>query len=109
MTGGAGDDTYIVDDFGDVVIEGVNSGTDVVRTSLSSYDLTDNVEELVFTGSAVLSVPVMPLQIPSRAVLVTTICLVWAVTTSCLVVSGMTSSMAEMALITCKVVLATMS
>lgn len=51
MTGGAGDDTYIVDDFGDVVIEGVNSGTDVVRTSLSSYDLTDNVEELVFTGN----------------------------------------------------------
>lgn len=51
MTGGAGDDTYIVDDFGDVVIEGVNGGTDVVRTSLSSYDLTDNVEELVFTGS----------------------------------------------------------
>ena len=51
MTGGAGDDTYIVDDFGDVVIEGVNGGTDVVRTSLSSYDLTDNVEELVFTGN----------------------------------------------------------
>lgn len=51
MTGGAGDDTYIVDDFGDVVIEGVNGGTDVVRTNLSSYDLTDNVEELVFTGS----------------------------------------------------------
>lgn len=51
MTGGTGDDTYIVDDFGDVVIEGVNGGTDVVRTNLSSYDLTDNVEELVFTGS----------------------------------------------------------
>ena len=51
MTGGAGDDTCIVDDFGDVVIEGVNGGTDIVRTGLSSYDLTDNVEELVFTGS----------------------------------------------------------
>lgn len=51
MTGGTGNDTYIVDDFGDVVIEDLNGGTDIVRTTLSSYDLTDNVEELVFTGN----------------------------------------------------------
>ncbi|GDX03920.1 peroxidase family protein [Buttiauxella sp. A111] len=51
MTGGAGNDTYIVDNAGDVVIEGANGGTDVVRTNLSSYDLTDNVEELVYTGT----------------------------------------------------------
>lgn len=40
-----------MNDVGDVVIEGLNGGTDVVRTSLSSYDMTGNVEELVFTGS----------------------------------------------------------
>ncbi|WFW11104.1 heme peroxidase [Citrobacter freundii] len=51
MTGGVGNDTYIVNDVGDVVIEGLNGGTDVVRTSLGSYDLTANVEELVFTGN----------------------------------------------------------
>ena len=50
MAGGAGNDTYIVDNAGDIVIEGLNAGTDIVRTSLASYDLTDNIEELVFTG-----------------------------------------------------------
>ena len=50
LAGGAGNDTYIVDDAGDMVIEEVNGGTDVVQTNLGSYDLTDNVEDLTFTG-----------------------------------------------------------
>jgi serralysin len=45
MSGGAGDDIYIVDNPGDVVIEGVNQGYDTVYASIS-YALTDNVEAL---------------------------------------------------------------
>lgn len=50
MAGGAGNDTYIVDNFGDNVIEAFNAGNDIVQTALANYDLTDNVEELVYTG-----------------------------------------------------------
>ncbi|MBB4294141.1 serralysin, partial [Rhizobium leguminosarum] len=52
LIGGAGNDTYIVDDLADVVTEGVNAGTDLVRTTLSSYTLGNNVENLTYTGSA---------------------------------------------------------
>jgi serralysin len=55
MQGGAGNDTYIVDNAGDVVIENVNQGTDTVRTSLNTYTLTANVENLTFTGAGAFS------------------------------------------------------
>lgn len=51
MTGGSGDDVYLVDNAKDVVKEDLNSGTDVVQTTLQSYTLTNNVETLVFTGT----------------------------------------------------------
>ena len=51
MAGGAGNDTYIVDRAGDVVIEEVAGGTDVVNAAVS-YTLSDNVENLVLTGTA---------------------------------------------------------
>ena len=51
MTGGLGNDTYIVDDAGDVVTEAFNEGTDNVQASIS-YALTANVENLTLTGSA---------------------------------------------------------
>jgi len=51
MLGGAGDDTYLVDNVGDVVTEMANEGTDTVRTSLASYTLKGNVENLVYTGT----------------------------------------------------------
>ncbi|ANL26641.1 serralysin-like metalloprotease domain-containing protein [Rhizobium phaseoli] len=53
LIGGAGNDTYIVDNAGDVITEGVNEGTDLIRTTLSSYALTNiaNVEDLTFSGS----------------------------------------------------------
>ena len=51
MVGGNGNDTYIVDDAGDVVVEQAGGGTDLVRTSLSSYALGANVENLTFTGT----------------------------------------------------------
>jgi len=51
MLGGAGNDTYIVDNVGDTVIENLNEGTDAVQTSLNSYTLGANVENLTFTGT----------------------------------------------------------
>ncbi|WP_244956111.1 M10 family metallopeptidase C-terminal domain-containing protein, partial [Rhizobium changzhiense] len=53
LIGGAGSDTYIVDDLADVVTEGLNAGTDLIRTVLSSYALTNiaNVENLAFIGA----------------------------------------------------------
>ena len=52
LIGGAGDDVYIVDNPGDQVIETANGGyRDEVRTSLNTYVLSDNVENLTFTGT----------------------------------------------------------
>ena len=51
MIGGVGNDTYIVDNAGDVVTEAVGEGTDTVQTS-ASYTLGANVENLTLTGSA---------------------------------------------------------
>ncbi|HEX7826398.1 MAG TPA: hypothetical protein VF477_15965, partial [Mycobacterium sp.] len=52
LVGGAGDDVYIVDDAGDVVVEYPNEGNDRVETSLLSYTLSDDVEQLTYTGTA---------------------------------------------------------
>ncbi|HEY8260713.1 MAG TPA: calcium-binding protein, partial [Methylosinus sp.] len=51
MLGGTGDDTYLVDNAGDIVIESLDEGIDNVQSSIS-YTLTDNVENLILTGSA---------------------------------------------------------
>jgi trimeric autotransporter adhesin len=51
LQGGTGNDTYVVDNAGDLVTEAANAGTDTVQSSIS-YTLTDNVENLVLTGSA---------------------------------------------------------
>ncbi|HBX53801.1 MAG TPA: heme peroxidase [Pseudomonas sp.] len=51
MSGGVGNDTYEVTDADDQVVEGAGQGTDTVWTSLSSYTLTANVENLMFGGS----------------------------------------------------------
>jgi Ca2+-binding RTX toxin-like protein len=51
MAGGLGDDTYVVDDIGDVVTEGSSEGTDAVLAS-ATYTLGANVENLTLTGSA---------------------------------------------------------
>jgi len=49
MVGGAGNDTYIVDNINDVIVEDVNAGTDSVQSSVT-YTLSDNVENLTLTG-----------------------------------------------------------
>ncbi len=51
MTGGAGDDTYAVDSVGDQVNEVADAGIDRVVTTLASYTLGANVENLTFAGS----------------------------------------------------------
>ena len=52
MVGGLGDDTYVVDATGDVVTEAAGQGTDLVQTTLSSYTLASNVENLTFTNTS---------------------------------------------------------
>ncbi|MBS1191826.1 MAG: hypothetical protein H6R10_3618 [Rhodocyclaceae bacterium] len=54
MNGGIGDDTYIVDNAGDLITEALNAGTDTVRSGIS-YTLTANVENLVLTGAGNLN------------------------------------------------------
>ncbi|ESQ73968.1 calcium-binding protein [Asticcacaulis sp. AC402] len=50
LAGGLGDDTYVVDDAGDVIVEGPAEGSDTVLASIS-YTLTAGVEVLTLTGS----------------------------------------------------------
>ena len=50
LQGGLGDDTYVVD-ANDTLVENVGEGHDTVRTSLASYRLRDNFEDLSFTGA----------------------------------------------------------
>ncbi|HEX8480917.1 MAG TPA: M10 family metallopeptidase C-terminal domain-containing protein [Allosphingosinicella sp.] len=50
MIGGAGNDFYFVDNSGDVVAELAGGGNDTVSSSVS-YTLSDNVENLILTGS----------------------------------------------------------
>ena len=52
LIGGAGADTYNVSNAGDVITEAAGGGTDTVRTTLSSYTLGANVENLTFSGAA---------------------------------------------------------
>jgi Ca2+-binding RTX toxin-like protein len=52
MVGGKGSDTYWVDDTGDIVIENVGEGTDLVKSTAASYTLADNVENLTLVGTA---------------------------------------------------------
>ena len=51
MIGGPGNDSYSVDDLGDVVIELPGEGIDTVRTTLTASTLGANFENLIFTGT----------------------------------------------------------
>ena len=50
LQGYNGDDTYVIDNAGDVVLESVSSGTDQVNCYLTSYTLAANVENLNYIG-----------------------------------------------------------
>ena len=54
MYGGAGHDTYVVDNAGDQVVETVDGGFDTVRVNFS-YTIPLNVERLELTGSAAIN------------------------------------------------------
>ncbi len=49
MNGGLGNDTYVVDNNGDRIFD--TGGIDTVETSLSSYTLASNLENLIATGA----------------------------------------------------------
>jgi len=53
MAGGTGNDSYIVDNAGDTVTEGVAAGTDTVQASVT-HTLGANVEHLTLTGAAAI-------------------------------------------------------
>ncbi|MFN6461907.1 MAG: DVUA0089 family protein [Nostoc sp. DedVER02] len=53
LNGAAGNDTYIITSAGDTIIEAANSGTDIVRSSIS-YTLGTNVENLTLTGTSLI-------------------------------------------------------
>ena len=56
MFGGTGNDTYVVDNVGDVVTELDGEGTDTIQSSMSfSLAALAFVENLTLTGSAALS------------------------------------------------------
>ncbi|MEB3315669.1 MAG: hypothetical protein VKK32_05610, partial [Candidatus Melainabacteria bacterium] len=50
LVGKGGSDTYIVDNIGDVVVEGALAGNDTVKASID-YSLGANVENLTLTGT----------------------------------------------------------
>jgi Ca2+-binding RTX toxin-like protein len=52
LVGGDGNDTYVVNHTGDRVREQTGEGTDLVKTTLASYALGDNVEKLTYTGTS---------------------------------------------------------
>jgi Ca2+-binding RTX toxin-like protein len=54
LIGLAGNDTYTVNNAGDLVVENLSEGTDRVNASIS-YSLADNVENLTLTGSTNLN------------------------------------------------------
>jgi Ca2+-binding RTX toxin-like protein len=55
LMGGAGDDVYQITDSDDLVVEGLNGGTDTVYASVN-YTLTDNVENLKMLDGASVGV-----------------------------------------------------
>ena len=54
LTGGAGNDVYIIQNAGDMVVEAPSEGTDTIESNVS-FALPDNVEYLTLTGTGPLS------------------------------------------------------
>jgi Ca2+-binding RTX toxin-like protein len=54
LSGGLGNDTYVVGNIGDVVNELLSEGTDLIQSSVT-YTLSANVENLTLTGAAAIN------------------------------------------------------
>jgi Ca2+-binding RTX toxin-like protein len=54
MAGGLGNDTYVVDNIGDVVTEAAGAGTDTIQSSIT-YTLGANLENLTLSGAAAIN------------------------------------------------------
>ena len=56
MVGGTGNDTFVVDSVGDVVVELAGQGVDILRTTLGSYNISlaglTEVDRLIYFGTA---------------------------------------------------------
>ncbi len=55
LVGGLGNDTYVIDSDKDVITENAGEGTDSVKTSLTTYVLADDLENLEFTTTSASS------------------------------------------------------
>ncbi len=51
LVGGVDNDIYVIDSLSDSIVELAGEGRDTVRTTLTSYTLADEVEDLTFTGT----------------------------------------------------------
>ncbi|MBN4005470.1 ELWxxDGT repeat protein [Nostoc sp. LPT] len=54
LNGGIGNDTYIVDNLSDTITEGINAGTDLVKSSVD-WVLAANLENLTLTESSAIN------------------------------------------------------
>ena len=54
LAGGLGDDTYIIDNVEDTIVENANEGIDTVQSTVD-YTLKDNLENLVLQSGAVIA------------------------------------------------------
>ena len=55
LAGGAGNDTYVVQNDADSIVENLSAGIDVVKSSALNFTLAANVEHLILTGDADIS------------------------------------------------------
>ena len=54
MVGGLGNDTYMIDNIADVIVEGLNEGTDLVKAGFD-FVLGDNFDNLTMTGTTAVN------------------------------------------------------
>jgi trimeric autotransporter adhesin len=54
LIGGTGDDTYIISNVADTIVENINEGKDQVSSSVT-YTLGSNIENLTLTGAAAIN------------------------------------------------------
>ena len=55
MTGGIGNDIYIIDNAGDIVVETAGEGIDTAQSSITYTLLETDLEELTLTGTAAIN------------------------------------------------------